>query len=74
HSCESRNPAYQARASRSFMTARGKGGRAKIRAVACWRQRANVRVPALYLCWIPAPVQARGRLCAGMADIFRASG
>jgi len=29
---------------------------------------------ALYLRWIPAPVQARGKLCAGMADICRASG
>ncbi|MDD9816899.1 MAG: hypothetical protein OXU61_01980, partial [Gammaproteobacteria bacterium] len=44
HSCESRNPAYKARASRSFMTDRGKGRRPKIRAVACRRHRANVRV------------------------------
>ena len=27
-----------------------------------------------FICRIPAPVQARGKLCAGMADIFHASG
>jgi len=45
HSRAGGNPAYKARASRSFRAERGKGGRPKIRAVACWRQRANVRVP-----------------------------
>ena len=63
HRLESRNPAYKARASRSFRAERGAADSHKLApppSRVCTRS-------ALYLRWIPAPVQAKGKLCFGQA-------